>query len=347
MEHRLACHAFGEYPGMEGTEKNIMGQELSFDDEEDHVIDISCSDDSIIIIKKSGKSFAIGENTNGKLGIGNNESTKTYTEVKSDNIFVSSKCTTHFSFWIDQDSQIYIAGGKNNLNVPTKIDDLKSNSISVYNKSVMTLANDNTVNYWLDFDNYNEKQEHKFEDEILEFSCANNFAIVLLKNNSLFKIQDNNVTPIIISRIALDGGNRFLSASCSSEYIAAVDLNGGVWIIGKMHNYDGHDAIIPIMDEAQKIVAFPRHCVIFDGLGLCFSFGANDFGQLGNGSLEDCSSPLPMDQGDAAFSAIGGDKFTIIVPYCYDEELMMYHEDDIIPGSLAKTIQNSSNFIPQ
>ncbi|EAY11029.1 hypothetical protein TVAG_410290 [Trichomonas vaginalis G3] len=347
MEHRLSCHAYGSYPGKTDAEKNIIGHELTFNDEDDHVIDISCSDSTIILIHQSGKSQAFGDNSKGQLGIGSFESTELYTEIKSDQKFITSKCSNYFTFWINDKSQIYMAGGKNKLNQPTLIQGIESKSINVYEKSVLVQVNDKKLIYWPDFDEYEQKYEHEFEDNILEFSCGNNFAISLLENNSLFKIEKDQITPVVIPRIALDGGNRFLSASCSRDYIAVVDLNGGVWVIGKMHTYDGQDAIIPIMDEAEKIVAFPRHCVIFDGLGLCFSFGANEEGQLGNGSQEDCASPFPMEQSDAAFAAIGGDKFTILVPFSYDEVHMMYHEDDIIPGSLAKTIQNSSNFIPQ
>ena len=348
MEHRLSCFAFGEYPGKKSKEKNLLGEALDFADDDDYVVDLSASDDSLIIITKNGKSRALGKNLNGSLGIGDENESFEYKNVQSDEIFKKSKTSKFFSFWKNDKNQLFVAGTNKKYLKPTKLLDHEIISFEIFEKSAIIQVTDQQIIFWEDFCNdQDSKSTVDLTAKIKEISCGNNFCIILLENNSLFKYMNNELSPIIIPRIALDGGNRFLSASCSKDYISVVDINGCVWILGTMGKYNGDEALIPIIEEAEKVRAFPTHCVIFDGLGLCFTVGANEKGQLGNGSLSDCFSPLPMEQTDAAFDAVGGTSFTILLPFDFSEKYSEYLDEDIIPGSLAKALQNTTNFIPQ
>lgn len=350
MEYKLSCFAFGTYPGRENEEKNFAGEKLELGDENDRLKDLSSSDENLILIQQRGKSKACGKNINGTLGIGCKEDTKEMKEVKSTENFQKSKAGKYFSFWINDKQQLFVAGTSNEYLEPTLFDLYKVISFDLFEKSAVLQVSEDSFVFYDDFEkDTNEKHDEiKMPDKIKEVSCGNGFCSILLENELLFKYgPEKEIVPIVVQRIVMDGGNRFLSASCSMNYIAVVDINGGVWILGKMGNYNGEEALIPIMQDAVKVRAFPTHCVIFDGFGLCFSFGSNESGQLGNGTLCECFSPMPMDQSDAAFDAIGGKEFTILLPLDFTEDYSKYYDEDVIPGSLAKTLQNPANFVPQ
>lgn len=342
----MKAYAFGTYPGMKIEPPNYEGTELDFGLDIGIVTELSCCDDTMILVTENGLSKAVGNNKTRKLGIGDIDFTNDFVDVVSSQSFKKCNCGDDFSIWITKDKQVYIAGGIAAFSTPTKVDSLSAIDSACYCKAVFMKVSENSGIFWPDFHDLSEKSSFEFSSAIQAFSCGNLFASVLCEDGSLFLVKhQQDLVQIVAGRCALNGGNRFISASSSSSYTAAIDLNGGLWIFGQMGPYNGDNAVIPIMEEARKVVALPNHCIVFDDLGLCFSFGANGSGQLGNGSAIDCLSPMPMNQRDSSFYASGSSKYTVLLPFGFDDSIAKYHDEDVIPGSLAKSLQDSANFL--
>ena len=343
MEAELSAFVFGTYPGMKIPEPNVDGHILNFGDINDFVTHLSCSDDSMILIRNSGKSESIGNNNNGKLGLGHDKNILEFNLINIDIPFKKSQIGNDFCIWLTKNNDIYTSGI--NSMIPIKLENYKGIDISCFDNTLIILKDENHLIFWSNFLNFENFYEFEF-NKIISISSGNQFITILLENGTLLKIdKDGNLIPLITGQTSLNGGNRFISQSSSSNYTAAVDINKGVWIFGQMGKFNGDNAIIPIMEEAFKVVALPNHCIVFEDIGTCFSFGSNSHGQLGNGVSIDCFSPMPMNQKSAAFEVSGGKKYTILLPFGFNEDIAKYFDDNVIPGSLAKSLQELNNFL--
>lgn len=338
---------YGKLPLRDENEIDGRILEISSEKEYQNILSLSSCDNRIIIIFADGEVYSLGENDHGELGTGDYISTVEFKRVKSPDEckIIKSSCAKLFSLFIDKKGSLYVCGTGDRIKFPKKVD-TSALDISSFGSTVCAMNKVNSLIFWSSFEVFDQRYTFDFPSNIKEMSTGIGFSTVLLENGSLYRVSaDRGLELIVVPYNPLDGGNRFKSASSSEHYTSAIDSEGGVWFFGEMGNFDSKKAKITVADNFEKVFAFPRHTVLFDRHDKCYTIGANECGQLGNKTQVDTLTPTMIDLDDTFYEVSGGNTFTIFLPFGFTSERIKYLKEDIIPGSLAKSLQDSDNFL--
>ncbi len=270
------------------TEPNPTGSSLSEKTNnipENDIKSISCGANHTAILNNNGEVLTFGENSKGQLGINSNSNLHTPMEISGnhDNIIAVS-CGSEYTAILKNDGTVLTFGdnsngrtgqntGSGNTTTPIEISGNHIDIIAVSCGSEHTaiLKNNGTV---LTFGKYNEGRLGQGD------------------------INSNILTPIEISGNHTD----IIAVSCGGKHTAILKNNGTVLTFGD--NVKGQlginstsDALTPmeISGNHTDIIAVScgsEHTAILKNNGTVFTFGNNEFGQLGrnNGNYD-----IPME----------------------------------------------------
>ena len=229
-----------------------------------------------LAIDNSGQLWAWGSNSSGQVGDGTIENIKnTPTKIKEGTKFITVAAGWNHSLAIDNSGQLWTwgqnndgqlgdgtSGEENNKNTPTKIKEgTKFTTVSAGVEH--SLAIDNSGQLWVwGWNRYSQLGDGTYK-------------------------QKN--TPTKIKK-----GTKFTTISAGSNHSLAIDNSGQLWAWGS-NNYGqlGDGTIENIKNTPTKIkegtkfttvAAGWNHSLAIDNLGQLWTWGKNDYGQVGDGT---------------------------------------------------------------
>ena len=313
---------------------------------------ISTGDRHSLAIDEAGNLWSWGNNQNGKLGDGTTENKTTPIQIKEGTKFKAISAGSNYSLAIDEAGNLW-AWGDNSygqigngsaegiITTPVQIkNETTFQEIAVGNDH--SLALDTEGNLWVcgsnsyaQIGNVNagavlNKTEHKFEKISIRRSARHSLAIDGEGNlwawgdNGLGQLGDGTTEDKRIP-VQIKAGTKFKEVSAGDSHSLAIDEAGNLWAwgdnsVGQVGNGSTERTIAtPVQIAAgttfQAISAGDSHSLAIDEAGNLWAWGDNGSGQLGDGSIENKSTPVQI-RPEVKFKLIEAGEGT----YAIDEE---------------------------
>ncbi len=249
----------------------------------DSVKAIAAGESFSIALKEGGKVFAWGDNTFGQLGDGTLISRTFPEEVIGLPKIVKIAAGGGFSLAIDCDGKVWSWGLNDfgQLGDGTTVD--KTVPVMVENL-----------------------------DKVVDIECGNSHALAIRADGTLFAwgrndsgelgigfFGDNSTVPVQVVNISnvkaiSGGGEHSLAITCDGKVFAWGDNSFGQLGNGTMLNSNVPTKVL-LSEDAIAVAAGGFHSLaLVKNCSNVFSWGDNQFGQLGDGSLEDTSIPTKV-----------------------------------------------------
>ena len=257
---------------------------------ENEIKSISCGAAHTAILTEDGKVFTFGRNLEGQLGINSETQQDLPMEISGNHTdIIAVSCGGRHTAILKNNGTVFTFGENSNtdfgsLNITGQL------GRSGNNKIPMEISGNHT--------------------DIIAVSCGSSHTAILKSNGTVFTfgmniygrlgrdvIDDNNDIPMEIS------GNHtnIIAVSCGGFHTAILNNDGKVLTFGRNDEgqlghgnsggYDSEPAVIPNLTNCIAVSCGSKHTAILKNDGTVFTFGRNNYGQLGDGTDISRSSP--------------------------------------------------------
>ncbi len=262
-------------------------------------IDVQEGKNFTVALKQNGTVWSYGLNTNGQLGIGNNDNQTEPVEVQGlDNIKQIATGYSH-TLALTKNGEVYAWGlgakgqlgnGENSdSNIPVKIDSI-SDIIKIDAYKNISIALDTNGNVYIWGENYSVlPMKVVFSQTIVDISGT----LVLTTNGEVYNISDvSNITKIEdLSKIA--------KISAGEAHNLALDINGvtyawGTNTYGECGATTGNITVTEITYNIYNISAGNQTSILQNEDGEVYVLGNNANGQIGLGTTAKATAPTKI-----------------------------------------------------
>ena len=336
---------FGEFLGVSDNVDLKVGHELHWETEDKTTIqDISSSSQEIIIVLNDGSSYSLGFNQNGQLGIGSNNFCQKFTKVSSNTPFSSVVCGYDFTVWKSVNQEIFIAGNSFS-NVPQRFSSMKIISMDAYEATFSVVDESGIAKLWPNFIQNKEPLCFLLPSKPSQISCGNNFATALC-NGSVYRLDQNgNFSPLMTIGQYSDGTASAKSVKSAANYSIVLDKDCNVWLYGQIGSLTRRIQTTPIAKEIRSIFAMPNYCAFINTLGVTYTFGENNSGQLADGTCMKRTRIVETNVTKPTTFIVGGKTFSAFVCTQFDNSLFQINMDEFIPGQMNCPFEKAEDMI--
>jgi alpha-tubulin suppressor-like RCC1 family protein len=248
--------------GMRGIQRTIELPTLL--DSNSKWIDISTGNEFQMAIKSDGTLWAWGQNGFGQLGLGNNTSTISLTQVGSDADWIAVSCGEYFTLALKNNGTAWI-WGRNNYG---------------------QLGNGTTNR-----SNRNTPEKLGEDNDWIEISAGKNHSLLRKQNNSAWFVgacYGNQAS--VVNQIGSTQDFLQLAASNFTDY--AIKQNGTLW---RWNNSNGTNTVpqqVGTDNDWSKVnCSHTANTLLIKNDSTLWATGVNTFGQLGNGTTLNINEP--------------------------------------------------------
>ncbi|MFA6867165.1 MAG: hypothetical protein WCR54_06570, partial [Clostridia bacterium] len=266
------------------------------------VKEIACGTSHSMAITMDGDIYAWGDNSYGQLGDSNIASLSTYIPQKINLIgkkFSKISCGNYHSLALSDSGEVY-AWGKNDLG---------------------QIGNGSTENGIL------ENVSTPFQIDIINvdfnlITCGSSNSFAVSANGDLYAwgkndigqsgdcTLSNNLTPKQITAVV-----EISYIAAGANYTVVIDSNNNLYTWGnnadgKLGNGNTVNSLLPLLIKVEmdgmfnKIACGNNHSMALSDAGYLYTWGANNYGQLGNGYIVDALEPQRIIVQDVIFKEI-------------------------------------------
>ena len=281
---------------------------------------------SVILSKKSGIVFSFGQNDKGQLGLGTNKNFNVPQHVPSLLNIVQISCGQSFAVCLDRSGKLWGFGANdsgqlgigNNANqtVPQEVPTIPpvSNVSCGYNH---TLCITQKQELW-SFGNNDYHQLCLIDKEVVPFlpnqseytdivsiSAGRDYSMFQKKNGEIYSCGTGSDGRLGIGSSSttkqptlINLPSRITQFCCGYSHALFLDEEGIVYGCGNGIGIGSRNQSrlyrISIQPKIKFIAALERCSIFIDKENYCWSLGYNGYGQLGNGSTSNSSTPIKI-----------------------------------------------------
>ena len=234
---------------------------------------VACGLYHTYIIKNDGSVWSCGNNNDGQLGLNDNNTRTTFTQVTTNinNDVKQISCGTYHAFILKNDGSVWSCGyntygqlGLNDNNTRTTFTQVTTNinndvkQISCGNNHTVILKNDGSSLWSCGLNDYGQLglgdttnkitfTQVKMHIDIKQIACGDNHTVVLENDGSVWSCGRNNYgqlgTPVVteynnvFNQVTTNINNDVTQIACGKEYTYIIKNDGSLWVCG--NNYYG------------------------------------------------------------------------------------------------------------
>lgn len=250
-------------------------------------------------LKTNGDLYVFGTNRDGVLGFGDETTVSEPQKLLSDVVSFAHDGTNGTA--ITQNGDLY-AWGCNFTNEPVKVLENAAQLVTGQRRTAV-ITKDKTLYSWRYSDDavYTEDGENRIE----EFKLLDNVSRVFVEASALAAITDDGTLyahgdfgVFAISENGMDAPYKLLDnvadVSLYDRYLLALTTSGTAYYYGEMNADHSTGTPEKVFDNA-KVIHATEECAFFvDANNDLYSWGKNDAGRLGNGTLDDAAQPAKI-----------------------------------------------------
>jgi alpha-tubulin suppressor-like RCC1 family protein len=318
----------GVHSGISKVNIPIMISDIS----NQFIVQVSSGKDHSLFLTDNGKVYALGKNSEGRLGLGDKEERQTPTLISSlsGEVIKAISTGSYYTLFLTKEGKVYSCGentagqlghgDKEERQTPTLISSLSDKEITAISSgqshslfldkcgNVYSCGNNNR--YQLGHGDTKETLTPKListlSGETVDYISAGVYeSIVRTTKNKLYGFGDNTSSKLGITgtltspkEITSLSGETIISVSISMLHSVFLTTQGKVYSCGNStfigRSTSNGDNIIPrLIDENiftnKTIIAVQtgfNHTQLLDWFGKVYTFGSNNFGQLGHGNYD-------------------------------------------------------------
>lgn len=344
MDSETSLVMFGDFLGFDDIDLD-SGTSLHWESESStRIVSVSASSKHISIVLDNFLSFSVGFNMYGQLGIGSMEFTTQFTRVVSEAQFAYVTCGDTNTFWVGKDKRIYVAGDGFGA-APVAFGDFMVDKINASQQTLAGIVANETLLFWPDFSRCREPIVRKMHSRIAEISCGSGF-VVFIANDMAFKLTGGgDVESLLPVGKYSDSGRRIVKVNASNDYALVLDDAGDAWLFGQIGNMTRRITTTPIAREIRSIFAMPNHCAFVNCLGVSYTFGHNESGQLADGTKINRARIVEAGVTNPTIEVVGGETFTVFLSVKFDGSLFEVNMEELIPGHMLCPFEKADDIV--
>lgn len=136
-----------------------------------------------------------------------------------------------------------------------------------------------------------------------------------------------------------------VSVKSSADYSIVLDSEGSVWLYGTIGGLNRHIENVPIARGMKSIFAMNNFCAFVNNIGVTYTFGLNDSGQLADGSKTKRTRVVETKVEKPVISVVGGRTFSVFVCNQFDSSLFEVNMDEFVPGHMNCPFEKAEDMI--
>ena len=289
----------------------------------------TCGSEHTITLSDDGTLYSFGRNSEGQLGLGNNNAVSLPTPIPNLPQINMISCGAYFTVCVDYEGFIWSfgdnehgqlgTGNTTDYNVPQKLVNIPPVlSVSCGYEHTLMITNDDNLWSWGINDSgelCHGDEEERSKPQKTSFSSiakiSTGFYLSLFQNNKgeIFSCGYNEDgacglghfdSPQIKPSLIHNAPSNIVHFVCGSNHSLFLDSEGNIFSVGS--NWDGELGLghntnqnvlnkIPNIPPIKTISCVGASSYLIDFEGNVWSFGYNEFGQLGHGDKEDKNAP--------------------------------------------------------
>jgi hypothetical protein len=280
---------------------------------------ISFSENHAVALLSTGEALAIGDNTNGKLGIGDSPNATSFTLIQTSAPLVGVAAGSDFSLLLTASHLTLgcrLEPGHFDpipLPIPCLVE------IKAFRCSVVGITVESEVIFWQNFHEFADFRRYQLFTKPQTVACGGNFAAALLENGILARLGAGDPEYLYVASRVGAGGESFVAMSASEGYIIAIDRAKRAWIFGAFNGFaQRYLAEVPVFEDVTFVFAGPEYAC-----GITSSFEGVGIGKLpgeGGRRLLNRAAKLPF-EGMALGIVSGNENEIVAVPLFYTKEI--------------------------
>ncbi len=251
---------------------------------------LATSEGHSLALLADGTVWAWGNNGRGQLGVGSTDDKNIAEKVGLDSSWCSITARNSFSHAVKRDGTLWGWGDN-------KVGQLGISTANlIYNYKIPVQIG--TDNDWL------------------SVSSGNHFTIGLKKDGTLWAwggtlsdLQHTEVNAYKPTKLLGDDNNNWMAIVAGDDFFIAQKQDGSLFTKGmineRLHNSGGKKVFFKVSDDTdwESFSAGARHALAIKKDGSLWAWGANENGQLGNGTTKDSKTPIKLGENFMAASA--------------------------------------------
>jgi alpha-tubulin suppressor-like RCC1 family protein len=306
---------------------------------------MASSSRTISVVLCDFTAYALGYNSDGQLGIGSNPFVSELTPVPVDVPVTSTACASDFTFWVASDQTLLIAG-KGFSDKPQGFGDFRVKEICAYDSTVAVIETNGNIRLWPNFRrDLTAPFIVKPPSEASEVSCGRGFACVRC-GTSVFRISENgSFSPVISIGKYCDGLPSAVRVQCCADYTLVLDESGNVWLYGQIGNMVRKITNTPIAKDIRKIFALPGFCAFVNNLGITYTMGSNEYGQLADKTRMKRTRAVEASLLSPTTKVVGGETFSVFLCSKFDTSWFVINMNEFVPGHMSCPFEKAEDLI--
>lgn len=136
-----------------------------------------------------------------------------------------------------------------------------------------------------------------------------------------------------------------ISVKSSADYTIVLDAEGTVWLYGSIGGLKRHITSTPIARDMKSIFAMDNFCAFVNNLGVTFTMGLNDYGQLADGTRTKKTRIVEANVERPVKCVSGGKSFSVFVCCQFDSSLFEVNMGEFIPGHINCPFEKTEDMI--
>ncbi len=256
-----------------------------------------------LIVNSSGQVYSFGFNHSGQLGLGDFNDRNIPTVIPGTNDIVSIATKWNHSIILDENGSCFVFGNNyaNKLGLEAILNNYDINSprqimeltdiiqVSIGHNHSLFLNSDGHVFGLGVSSNVTSPRQIDSLNNIISISAGEYYSLALDENGHVFIYYKESYPTRI-----MPGVNDIVQISVGGMYSMLLNKDGRVYVFGDNNdgqlglgtntNFDTSELVlIPTLFDIVEISAGKKHSLCLDKFGQIYTFGLNEFGQLGLG----------------------------------------------------------------